>query len=175
MTAVPVAPEPTEGPGDTSSVFETTISSWTLTSSGEEPSTTEWTSSAFTYETTPFSSSSTDGLISTTLPTTDFSSTWSFSTTAFATPTPTPLPPAKEIEFDAWALLILLGLLLITLLSAYALSIYSIRWINEKVLSVVLGLVVGLVIRLAPGDTIQNLIIFGGARFAVRVDSNQVD
>ncbi|KXS21559.1 Sodium/hydrogen exchanger, partial [Gonapodya prolifera JEL478] len=92
----------------------------------------------------------------------DFTSTTATPTTTSLSPTPTPspLPPAQEQIYDSWGLFILVALLFVTLIVAYFLKARRIRSIHETVVSVILGLFVGLVIRLSPGDEIQQVVTF---------------
>ncbi|KAI9028384.1 Sodium/hydrogen exchanger family-domain-containing protein [Hyaloraphidium curvatum] len=166
----PTSGEPaqtTEPPGEPSSPWTQTASEWPTdasssvwpTSSAEWTSSGAWTSTAGSSAATsawesptPFPTITTDEWTSTTA--------W-ISTSATLSPTPTPLPATEEALYDAWALLILFTLLLASLLSAYALRRFKIRYIHETVLAVILGLAVGLVIRLAGGDqNLQRLVKF---------------
>ncbi|KAI8811969.1 Sodium/hydrogen exchanger family-domain-containing protein [Cladochytrium replicatum] len=79
--------------------------------------------------------------------------------TASPSPSPDPSPHAEEI-ISTWAILILISLLFITLLTSYYLQRKRIKFIHETVVSIFLGLVVGLVIRLIPSPDLQRMVSF---------------
>lgn len=67
-----------------------------------------------------------------------------------ASPSASPLPPGHETDnltSTAWAILLLISLLLVILLTSYYLQLRKIRIIHETVVSIVLGLVVGMVVH----------------------------
>lgn len=73
--------------------------------------------------------------------------------------------PVKEEMFSSWALFILLFLLCAALWSSYYLQQRRIKAIHETVLSIFYGMVVGLVIRVAPGHYIQDAVKFNSGYF----------
>ncbi|KAI8805081.1 Sodium/hydrogen exchanger family-domain-containing protein [Cladochytrium replicatum] len=79
--------------------------------------------------------------------------------TALPSPSHDPSPHAEEI-ISTWAILILISLLFITLLTSYYLQRKRIKFIHETVVSIFLGLVVGLVIRLIPSPDLQRMVSF---------------
>ncbi|KAJ3339937.1 monovalent cation:H+ antiporter, CPA1 (nhx1) [Gonapodya sp. JEL0774] len=99
----------------------------------------------------------------TTVDSTFLSSTGTLTSSTSSTsplPSPPPLPPVQEQIYDSWGIFILVALLFVTLVVAYFLKARRIRSVHETVVSVILGLVVGLVIRLSPGDEIQQVVTF---------------
>lgn len=73
--------------------------------------------------------------------------------------------PVTEEMFSSWALFILLSLLCAALWSSYYLQQRRIKAIHETVLSIFYGMVVGLVIRIAPGHYIQDAVKFKSGYF----------
>lgn len=73
--------------------------------------------------------------------------------------------PVTEEMFSSWALFILLSLLCSALWSSYYLQQRRIKAIHETVLSIFYGMVVGLVIRVAPGHYIQDAVKFKSGYF----------
>lgn len=73
--------------------------------------------------------------------------------------------PVKEEMFSSWALFILLFLLCAALWSSYYLQQRRIKAIHETVLSIFYGMVVGLIIRVAPGHYIQDAVKFNSGYF----------
>lgn len=73
--------------------------------------------------------------------------------------------PVTEEMFSLWALFILLFLLCSALWSSYYLQQRRIKAIHETVLSIFYGMVVGLVIRVAPGHYIQDAVKFKSGYF----------
>lgn len=73
--------------------------------------------------------------------------------------------PVTDEIFSSWALFILLFLLISTLCSSYYLAQKRIRAIHETVLSIFYGMVVGLIIRLSPGQYIQDTVTFNSSYF----------
>ncbi|KAI9884512.1 MAG: hypothetical protein M1823_003695 [Watsoniomyces obsoletus] len=65
----------------------------------------------------------------------------------------------KEI-FSSWALFILIMLLIIALFTSYLLQQKRIQAVHETVISIFAGMIVGLVIRISPGQWIQNAVSF---------------
>ena len=85
--------------------------------------------------------------------------------------TPTiPLPDTdddllKEEIYTSWALFILLFLLISALWSSYYLQQRRIKAVHETVLSIFYGMIVGLIIRLSPGNYIQSSVTFNSSYF----------
>lgn len=84
----------------------------------------------------------------------------------------TPLPepeedadPVTEEMFSSWALFILLFLLCSALWSSYYLQQRRIKAVHETVLSIFYGMIVGLIIRVAPGHYIQDAVKFKSGYF----------
>ncbi|SGZ51318.1 CIC11C00000003102 [Sungouiella intermedia] len=73
--------------------------------------------------------------------------------------------PVTEEVFSSWALFILLSLLCAALWSSYYLQQRRIKAIHETVLSIFYGMVVGLIIRVAPGHYIQDAVKFKSGYF----------
>ncbi|OWZ32278.1 sodium/hydrogen exchanger 3 [Cryptococcus neoformans AD2-60a] len=77
------------------------------------------------------------------------------------TPTDTEiLNPADEEFYASWGLCILCLLLIGALISSYYLQVKRIRAVHETVISIFAGMVVGLIIRLAPGHMIRDMMSF---------------
>lgn len=69
-------------------------------------------------------------------------------------------PVAEEEEFySSWSLFLVCVLLIISLWTSYYLQIKRIRAIHETLVSIVAGMVVGLVVRLAPGHEIREMLV----------------
>ncbi|CAB10103.2 CPA1 sodium ion/proton antiporter [Schizosaccharomyces pombe] len=73
--------------------------------------------------------------------------------------------PALQELYSSWALFILLVLLIGALLTSYYVQSKKIRAIHETVISVFVGMVVGLIIRVSPGLIIQNMVSFHSTYF----------
>lgn len=73
--------------------------------------------------------------------------------------------PVTEEVFSLWALFILLSLLCAALWSSYYLQQRRIKAIHETVLSIFYGMIVGLIIRVAPGHYIQDAVKFKSSYF----------
>ncbi|KAI9340664.1 Sodium/hydrogen exchanger family-domain-containing protein [Zopfochytrium polystomum] len=87
------------------------------------------------------------------------------STTSSSPPieSPSPLPEDSVVNqeiLSSWAILILISLLFITLLTSYYLQRRKIRFVHETVVSIFLGIIVGLAIRLSDSKAIQDMITF---------------
>lgn len=164
MAAVPLTPSPTESFSDSPTIITTVLetSQWgslsTWSSETSDASTFSATLSSDASSSTQSLSQSLTEIISQTT-----GSEWTSTVTAWpsASPSvsPTPHVPHSEL-YDAWALLILAFLLLLTLFSAYVIKRHRISYLHETVLSVVLGLIVGGVVKVLPGDQVQDLITF---------------
>ncbi|KAJ3297654.1 monovalent cation:H+ antiporter, CPA1 (nhx1) [Borealophlyctis nickersoniae] len=87
-------------------------------------------------------------------------------TPTIPSPSPSPTPDlAEELNATAWAILILISLLFIILLTSYYLQVKKIRFIHETVVSIVLGLVVGLAMRFSGVEAIQQMVSFNHRYF----------
>ncbi|KAH8108385.1 sodium/hydrogen exchanger [Phellopilus nigrolimitatus] len=76
-------------------------------------------------------------------------------------PTPSPEPIADEEEYySSWSLFLVCVLLIISLWTSYYLQIKRIRAIHETLVSIVSGMFVGFVVRLAPGHLIREMLTF---------------
>lgn len=76
------------------------------------------------------------------------------------TPSPTPEPIAEDEEYySSWSLFLVCVLLVISLWTSYYLQIKRIRAINETIVSIFAGMVVGFVVRLAPGHLIREMLV----------------
>lgn len=73
--------------------------------------------------------------------------------------------PVTEEMFSLWALFILLFLLCLALWLSYYLQQRRIKAVHETVLSIFYGMVVGLIIRVAPGHYIQDAVKFKSGYF----------
>ncbi|WVO18112.1 sodium/hydrogen exchanger 3 [Cryptococcus depauperatus] len=82
------------------------------------------------------------------------------SSTVSTPPDTEPLNPADEEFYASWSLCILCLLLIGALCTSYYLQLKRIRAIHETVVSIFAGMVVGLVIRLAPGRMIREMMSF---------------
>ncbi|KAG1172432.1 hypothetical protein G6F70_002556 [Rhizopus microsporus] len=68
--------------------------------------------------------------------------------------------PMEEEMYSSWALLIFMTLLMGALWTSYFLQLRKIRAVHETVISIMAGMIVGLVIKLAPGTIIQGMVKF---------------
>ncbi|KAK4703146.1 hypothetical protein P7C70_g3072, partial [Phenoliferia sp. Uapishka_3] len=73
---------------------------------------------------------------------------------------PTVLDPAVEELWSSRALLIVLLLLILSFWVSYYLKIRRIRSIHETIVALFAGMAVGLLVRLAPGNVVQDMISF---------------
>ncbi|KAI0296789.1 Sodium/hydrogen exchanger family-domain-containing protein [Multifurca ochricompacta] len=71
----------------------------------------------------------------------------------------TPAPPEVEEFYSSWSLFLVCLLLILSLWTSYYLQIKRIRAIHETVVSIVAGMVVGFVVRLAPGHLIREMLV----------------
>ncbi|KAI8990393.1 sodium/hydrogen exchanger [Trametes punicea] len=82
-------------------------------------------------------------------------------TAAFAAPSPSETPkPEEEEYYSSWSLFLVCGLLILSLWTSYYLQIKRIRAIHETLVSIFAGMFVGLVVRLAPGTMIRDMLTF---------------
>ncbi|KAK9456359.1 Cation/H+ exchanger [Dipodascopsis uninucleata] len=73
--------------------------------------------------------------------------------------------PAQEEFYSSWALFILIFLLIGSLWTSYYLQIRKIQSIHETVVSIFAGMIVGLIIRVSPGQYIQETVSFKSSYF----------
>lgn len=74
------------------------------------------------------------------------------------TATTTPVPEEEEY-YSSWSLFLVCLLLTISLLTSYYLQIKRIRAIHETLVAILAGMFVGLVVRLAPGTMIREMLV----------------
>ncbi|THH19177.1 hypothetical protein EW146_g1956 [Bondarzewia mesenterica] len=80
---------------------------------------------------------------------------------AAATPSPSSTPVPEEEEFySSWSLFLVCMLLVLSLWTSYYLQIKRIRAVHETLVSIVAGMLVGFVVRLAPGHLIREMLTF---------------
>ena len=65
----------------------------------------------------------------------------------------------KEI-FSSWALFILICLLILSLFCSFLFQLRRIQAVHETIVSVFFGMVVGLILRITPGRSIQDSVSF---------------
>jgi sodium/hydrogen exchanger-like protein 6/7 len=81
-------------------------------------------------------------------------------TTTVLAPTPTNTPGAETEEFySSWSLFLVCLLLVLSLWTSYYLQIKRIRAIHETLVSIFAGMFVGLVVRLAKLQDIQDMLV----------------
>ncbi|KAH9922206.1 uncharacterized protein B0H18DRAFT_522439 [Fomitopsis serialis] len=80
-------------------------------------------------------------------------------TTAVPSPSITPAPPEEEEYYSSWSLFLVCGLLVLSLFTSYYLQIKRIRAIHETLVAIIGGMIVGLVVRLAPGTMIREMLV----------------
>ncbi|KAJ7767394.1 sodium/hydrogen exchanger [Mycena maculata] len=77
------------------------------------------------------------------------------------TPTATPVPvPEEEEYYSSWSLFLVCLLLILSLWTSYYLQIKRIRAVHETGVSIFAGMAVGLIVRLAPGTMIREMLTF---------------
>ncbi|KAI9461628.1 sodium/hydrogen exchanger [Lactarius psammicola] len=74
-------------------------------------------------------------------------------------PTTTPIPEEEEF-YSSWSLFLVCLLLILSLWTSYYLQRKRIRAVHETVVSIVAGMVVGFIVRLAPGHLIREMLTF---------------
>ncbi|KAH9039703.1 Sodium/hydrogen exchanger family-domain-containing protein [Lactarius hengduanensis] len=74
-------------------------------------------------------------------------------------PTSTPIPEEEEF-YSSWSLFLVCLLLILSLWTSYYLQRKRIRAVHETVVSIVAGMVVGFIVRLAPGHLIREMLTF---------------
>lgn len=81
-------------------------------------------------------------------------------TTMAAAATESTKPIAEEEEYySSWSLFLVCVLLILSLWTSYYLQIKRIRAVHETLVSIFAGMIVGLVIRLAPGTMIREMLV----------------
>ena len=73
-------------------------------------------------------------------------------------PTTTPIPEEEEY-YSSWSLFLVCMLLILSLWTSYYLQIKRIKTINETLVAIFAGMFVGLVVRLAPGTMIRDMLV----------------
>ncbi|KAG6833401.1 hypothetical protein H0H87_007386 [Tephrocybe sp. NHM501043] len=68
--------------------------------------------------------------------------------------------PEEEEYYSSWSLFLVCMLLILSLWTSYYLQIKRIRAIHETLVSVFAGMFVGLIVRLAPGTMIRDMLTF---------------
>ncbi|KAH9178193.1 sodium/hydrogen exchanger [Lactarius sanguifluus] len=74
-------------------------------------------------------------------------------------PTSTPIPEEEEF-YSSWSLFLVCLLLILSLWTSYYLQRKRIRAVHETVVSIVAGMAVGFIVRLAPGHLIREMLTF---------------
>ncbi|KAF7307852.1 Sodium/hydrogen exchanger [Mycena kentingensis (nom. inval.)] len=78
-----------------------------------------------------------------------------------AAPSPISTPvPEEEEYYSSWSLFLVCLLLILSLWTSYYLQIKRIRAVHETGVSIIAGMAVGLVVRLAPGTMIREMLTF---------------
>ncbi|ETW80053.1 Na+/H+ exchanger [Heterobasidion irregulare TC 32-1] len=81
--------------------------------------------------------------------------------TLAASPSASSTPVPEEEEFySSWSLFLVCMLLVLSLWTSYYLQIKRIRAVHETLVSIVAGMLVGFVVRLAPGHLIREMLTF---------------
>lgn len=75
-----------------------------------------------------------------------------------AVPSGTPVPEEEEF-YSSWSLFLVCLLLIVSLWTSYYLQIKRIRAIHETLVAILAGMFVGLVVRLAPGTMIREMLV----------------
>lgn len=82
------------------------------------------------------------------------------STLSARAPTLSPGPDVGQEElYSSWALFLICMLLILSLWTSYYLQIKRIRAVHETLVSIFAGMLVGLVVRLAPGTMIREMLV----------------
>ncbi|KAG5717006.1 Endosomal/prevacuolar sodium/hydrogen exchanger, partial [Termitomyces sp. T112] len=68
--------------------------------------------------------------------------------------------PEEEEYYSSWSLFLVCMLLILSLWTSYYLQIKRIRAIHETLVSIIAGMFVGLIVRLAPGTMIRDMLTF---------------
>ncbi|KAF8064290.1 sodium/hydrogen exchanger [Lyophyllum atratum] len=78
-----------------------------------------------------------------------------------ASPSESGIPaPEEEEYYSSWSLFLVCMLLILSLWTSYYLQIKRIRAVHETLVSIFAGMFVGLVVRLAPGTMIRDMLTF---------------
>jgi solute carrier family 9 (sodium/hydrogen exchanger), member 6/7 len=87
-------------------------------------------------------------------------------TVAALAPSPSGTPVAEEEEYySSWSLFLVCMLLILSLWTSYYLQIKRIRAVHETLVSIFAGMFVGLIIRLAPGTMIREMLVSSDVAF----------
>jgi sodium/hydrogen exchanger-like protein 6/7 len=73
-------------------------------------------------------------------------------------PTPSPVPEEEEY-YSSWSLFLVCVLLVLSLWTSYYLQIKKIKTVHETLVSIFAGMAVGLIVRLAPGTMIKEMLV----------------
>jgi sodium/hydrogen exchanger-like protein 6/7 len=65
----------------------------------------------------------------------------------------------EEEYYSSWSLFLVCLLLILSLWTSYYLQIKRIRAVNETIVSIFAGMFVGLIVRLAPGTMIREMLV----------------
>ena len=90
-----------------------------------------------------------------------FSATYITAMQAAPAPTATPIPEEEEY-YSSWSLFLVCMLLILSLWTSYYLQIKRIRMVHETLVSIAAGMFVGLIVRLAPGEMIKEMLVSFG-------------
>lgn len=75
-------------------------------------------------------------------------------------PSSTSAPVPEEEEFySSWSLFLVCVLLILSLWTSYYLQIKKIKTVHETLVSIFAGMAVGLIVRLAPGTMIREMLV----------------
>ncbi|KAJ3526961.1 hypothetical protein NM688_g8192 [Phlebia brevispora] len=77
-----------------------------------------------------------------------------------ASPSPTATAPEEEEYYSSWSLFLVCMLLILSLWTSYYLQIKRIKVIHETLVAIFAGMFVGLIVRLAPGTMIRDMLTF---------------
>jgi sodium/hydrogen exchanger-like protein 6/7 len=69
--------------------------------------------------------------------------------------------PEEEEYYSSWSLFLVCMLLILSLWTSYYLQIKRIRAVHETLVSIFAGMAVGLIVRLAPGTMIREMLVSG--------------
>ncbi|KAL5520195.1 hypothetical protein ACEPAG_9408 [Sanghuangporus baumii] len=75
-------------------------------------------------------------------------------------PTPSPELPDEEEYYSSWSLFLVCILLILSLWTSYYLQIKRIRAVHETLVSIGAGMLVGFVVRIAPGHLMREMLTF---------------
>ncbi|KAJ3473375.1 hypothetical protein NLI96_g13031 [Meripilus lineatus] len=78
----------------------------------------------------------------------------------FAPPATTSSVAEEEEFYSSWSLFLVCALLILSLFTSYYLQIKRIRAIHETLVAIFAGMIVGAVLRLAPGHSIREMLTF---------------